>query len=75
MTTESGSSEHQQATQAVPEEQNDEDEYIDIMDEPTHGLQGQNVIRSGIKQQHSIGIYLIQSKLPIWSPLLSDHLY
>jgi hypothetical protein len=43
MTTESGSSEHQQGTQAVPEEQNDEDEYIDIMDEPTHGLQGQNL--------------------------------
>jgi hypothetical protein len=49
-----GKEKHQQATQAVPEEQNDEDEYIDIMDGPTHGLQGQNVIRSGIKQQHSL---------------------
>lgn len=45
MTSESGSVEHHQATQADEEEE--EEESIDILDGPTQGLQGHNVNRSG----------------------------
>ncbi|OPL20478.1 hypothetical protein AM593_00032, partial [Mytilus galloprovincialis] len=44
MTSESGSVEHHQATQADEEEE--EEESIDILDGPTQGLQGHNVNRS-----------------------------
>ncbi|XP_052080893.1 protein phosphatase 2C-like domain-containing protein 1 isoform X4 [Mytilus californianus] len=50
MTSESGSVEHHQATQADEEEEEDEEESVDILDGPTQGLQGINVNRSVVKQ-------------------------